>query len=499
MLTEYFSSTFSPWVFTITLCILIVFKWTRKSKNLPPSPGISLPIIGHLYLLDAKNSRKKFKEWSQKLGPVFSLEMGKNIYIIVNNLELLKKVTVKQADTMAGRSTADLLSVNVPAKNKGIVFSSGPLWKEQRSTAMNILKYLGMGKNILAEKITQEVLMYAKELSKQNGAPFNISKLTTKSVSNIIHSVIYGFRYDYDDPRLKTLVDTIEYVVGLASTVNLINIIPSLIYLPFDFFGAKLMVEKRKEFHKNTERLVETIAKDFDPENIDNFIVAYIQEMKMKEQSGKPTYLSYESLARSVDDMFVAGTDTTATTIVWCLLYSIHHPDKQDIMYQEILEHVGTERVPNMMDKQNLKYVNAFIYETQRIASILPIITYECTADTSFETYTIPKGTQIATNLDLILRDKKIWGDPENFRPGRFIDVEGKLRTPEEFIPYSVGRRVCIGESLARMEMYLYMAILFQKFKILPEDANNMPSLEDTAGLTAPPLPYRLRAVPRLN
>ncbi|XP_059142045.1 cytochrome P450 2U1-like [Physella acuta] len=356
-----------------------------------------------------------------------------------------------------------------------------------------------MGKNILAEKISEEVFVYLKELSLLKAELSDIKSLTNMSVSNIICSVIFGQRFQFDDQQFKKIIGLFGILSEYSDVFNIVNIIPSLIYLPFDFFGAKKALNATNELQRNSELMVEKIGKELNPENVDNFIVAYIQAMKKKEKSGQPTHLSYENLARCIDDLFVAGTETTSTTILWCLLYSIHHPDLQEKVYQEILEKVGTERAPNMMDKQNLKYLIAFIMETQRIASLFPFTLYDCLADTKFETYTIPKGTKIISNLDSVLRSKNIWGDPEIFRPERFIDGDGNLQIPDEFIPFSMGRRACLGESLAKMELYLYMASLFQKFKFLPEDENNLPSLQGTVGITSSPFPYRLRATERLH
>ncbi|XP_059177466.1 cytochrome P450 2U1-like [Physella acuta] len=400
---------------------------------------------------------------------------------------------------MTGRSTVNLLSQHVPSRFRGLIVSSGPLWREQRATAMTILRNLGMGKSVLAEKISQEVFVYVRELSLLRGQPSNIKTLTNMSVSNVICSVIFGRRFEFDDLFFLKTVSQFNVLVELAATGSLANFLPLLVYLPFDIFGGRRLIKTYREVQKCNEYMVEKVRTEFDPESGDNFIFSYIREMEKKEKSGQPTYLSLDNLARCIDDLFVAGTETTSSTILWCLLYSIHHPDKQEKVYQEIMVHVGTERVPNLMDKQNLKYFNAFIMETQRKASIAPIITYECMADTTFETYTIPKGTQIASNLDSVLRDQKVWGDPENFRPERFIDGEGNLQIPEEFIPFSIGRRACLGESLAKMELFLYMSSLFQKFKFIPEDESNLPSLEDTRGITTPPLPYTIRAIQRMH
>lgn len=121
----------TTWLMFTTLLISTLFWCSRKPKNLPPSPGISLPIIGHLYLLVANNSGKQFKEWGDKIGRIFILQMGTTTYIVLNDFQLIKNLTIKHADTMTGRSTVNFLSRYVPSRVKGLIASSGPLWKEE--------------------------------------------------------------------------------------------------------------------------------------------------------------------------------------------------------------------------------------------------------------------------------------------------------------------------------------------------------------------------------
>ena len=81
----------------------------------------------------------------------------------------------------------------------GIVDTSGEQWKAQRTTALEILRELGMGKNLLAEKILTEVGEYVKAIRARNSQPFDLTRLTQISVSNNICSIVFGKHFDYDD------------------------------------------------------------------------------------------------------------------------------------------------------------------------------------------------------------------------------------------------------------------------------------------------------------
>ncbi|XP_013073659.2 cytochrome P450 2D10-like [Biomphalaria glabrata] len=153
-------------------------------------------------------------------------------------------------------------------------------------------------------------------------------------------------------------------------------------------------------------------------------------------------------------DLFAAGSETTFTTIYWFVLYMLHHPDVQKKIFDEINEHVGTERVPNMQDKQSLTYLNAAIMETQRLASIAPnFLPRTCHSDMQVRGYTIPKDTFILPCLDSVLHDSQIWGhDVMAFNPERFISQDGKLQIPKEFIPFSVGNRTCLWREYGQNE-----------------------------------------------
>jgi cytochrome P450 len=146
------------------------------------------------------------------------------------------------------------------------------------------------------------------------------------------------------------------------------------------------------------------------------------------------------NLNLSVGDMFVAGTETTSTALRWALLFFLHFPHVQDKCYAEIRDVIGS-RTPSMRDRPSLTYLEATIMETLRFADIVPLnVPHGLASDVTFRGYVIPKDAMVFPCLSSVLKDPDVWGDPENFRPERFIDPDGKLTKPEQFIPFGIGK-----------------------------------------------------------
>uniref|UniRef100_A0A8C6ZJ70 Cytochrome P450 2J2-like n=1 Tax=Nothoprocta perdicaria TaxID=30464 RepID=A0A8C6ZJ70_NOTPE len=202
-----------------------------------------------------------------------------------------------------------------------------------------------------------------------------------------------------------------------------------------------------------------------------------------------------ENLVACTLDLFVAGTETTSTTLRWALLYMAAYPDIQGKM-TEIDAVVGQTRQPGLDDQACLPYTNAVVHELQRFSNVIPgSVPRLTTRDTLLRGFFVPKGTVLITNLTSVLMDKKEWETPDTFNPEHFLK-DGQFRRREAFIPFSLGKRACPGEQLARAELFLFFTALLQKFTFLmPQDA--VPNLRYRLGITRQPWPYRICALPR--
>uniref|UniRef100_A0A671P467 Cytochrome P450, family 17, subfamily A, polypeptide 1 n=1 Tax=Sinocyclocheilus anshuiensis TaxID=1608454 RepID=A0A671P467_9TELE len=157
----------------------------------------------------------------------------------------------------------------------------------------------------------------------------------------------------------------------------------------------------------------------------------------------------------TVGDIFRAGVETTTTVLKWSIAYLVHNPPVQRKIQQELDNKTGKDRHPQLSDRGNLPYLEATIREVLRIRPVSPLlIPHVALQDTSVGEYTVQKGT------------RKEWKNPELFDPGRFLNEEGDgLCCPSaSYLPFGAGVRVCLGEALAQMELFLFLSWILQKF-----------------------------------
>jgi cytochrome P450 len=140
-----------------------------------------------------------------------------------------------------------------------------------------------------------------------------------------------------------------------------------------------------------------------------------------------------------------------------------------------------------------LPYTEAVIAETLRWSSVIPQgIMKTAVKDIEFRGYKIPKGTGFNSFLRAIHHDPEIWGDPDNFRPERFIDERGQFIKHDSFLPFSYGKRPCFGERTAKDELLLVTSSLIQRFEIHVNPDEPNPSLQPTFLLLTAPLPFKV-------
>ena len=150
--------------------------------------------------------------------------------------------------------------------------------------------------------------------------------------------------------------------------------------------------------------------------------------------------LSEDQLGFMIGEMFTAGTETTANTLRWAMVYLLHHPEVYQHLQREVDEVVGPSRMPTMADKQSMPYTEAVICEVQRMADIVPLgVPHACHSDVTLRGYSLPAGTVVLPILHAAHRDPKVWPEPNRFKPERFLDKDGTLCKNEHLIPFSMG------------------------------------------------------------
>ncbi|XP_072042928.1 cytochrome P450 2U1-like [Amphiura filiformis] len=468
---------------------------SHRNFNLPPGPN-GWPVLGNLPSLDPVAPYLSLNRFAEKYGSVFRLKFGSYPVVVLNSYEAVKEAFIKHGDDYNDRPKLVLFEMG--AKGKGILFSySDEVQRTRRRFALQAMRNLGMGKFRLEEQIAEEINRLVARFDSLEEKPFCPFADLDKAFSNVICYVAFGKRYDYDDPRFQRMLKNLERGFKMASFAGFVNFLPILRH-----FGV---LNEFKKINKHGKMfigdLIKDVAADYVKGDPRNFIDMYYDnrdKLIQDKQNDLAAMLDDEDLHRSVGDLFIAGTETTSTTLKWVLLYMMIYPDVQEKVQSELDDVVGRSRLPSLKDRLSLPYVEATVLEIQRIASITPLsVPRASTVDTHLFGYDIPKGTLILPNIWGILHDGNLWKNPHEFEPTRFLDENGTVIRREELIPFSAGRRKCLGEQLALMELFLFITHLLHRFKFsLPEGAP-APSLQGVMGSTLAPSHYELCATSR--
>ncbi|XP_077985288.1 cytochrome P450 2U1-like [Glandiceps talaboti] len=425
---------------------------------------------------------------ANKYGNVYSIKLGNRVMVVLNGISAIKEALVKSGDDFADRPrnwATELFNPNYEGIIDGHVTDGFLHWRRVLHT---ILREFGFGKASMETIITKEVDMLVGELRKLEGNPCYLGGLLNISVSNVISSITFGKRFEYTDEQSQGLVHSTSRWAELYFKISDANSFPLL-----RLFMRSIIKEHNyhaEQINSFCENEIKEHKATLDPSNIRDFIDAYLIESQNQDQE----IFSESELKYTLVDLFVAGTETTATTLKWALLFMILYPDIQEQVFEEINQVVGESRRPNLKDTPSLPFTEAVLLETQRISSIVPFgLPHATLRDTHVQKYNIPKGTTVLTNLWSVHHDPVAWPEPDKFDPYRFYDDDNKsVKKHESFLPFAAGRRVCMGEKLAKQELFLYFTSMIHQFKFELPTGVKRPDTEGNLGVTLVPKPYDL-------
>ncbi|NWI92830.1 CP2D3 protein, partial [Pitta sordida] len=432
----------------------------------------------------------------KKFGNVFRLQNCWTNVVVLNGYKAVKEALVQKSEDFADRPFFPMYE-HLGYGEKWIVLARyGHVWKELRKFTLSTLRDFGMGKKSLEERVVEEAGFLCSTIKSKAGHSFDARFFVNNAVCNIICTIVFGDRFNYSDETFKKLLHLFENSLNEETGFfpQLLNVVPILLRIP----GLPQKVFRdQKTFMDYIDVLVDKHMKTWDPANTRDFTDVFLKEME-KGKAAEENGFHYKNLRLVAADLFGAGSETTTTTLQWALLFMILHPEIQCKVQAEIDKVIGRERSPTMRDQVSMPYTNAVIHEVQRYGDIVPVglphMTYR---DTELQGFFIPKGTTVITHLSSVLKDETVWEKPNEFYPEHFLDANGQFVKPGAFLPFSAGRRVCLGEQLARMELFLFFTTLLQKFTfVLPEDQPR-PREDGHFALTNSPHPFLVQAVPR--
>ncbi|XP_078522260.1 cytochrome P450 2J2-like [Lissotriton helveticus] len=479
-------------LFTLLIAHYFKLQWLRR--RYPPGPT-PLPIIGNLWTLKFVLHRETLMQLAKTYGNIFTVWRGHQPIVVLNGSQTVREGLISHSEELVGRPKTP--STEEIAKGKGISFSSGHNWKQQRRFTLTALRNLGLGKKSLEVRIQEEAQSLVEFFAMQRGKSLDPTQAIVHSVTNVICSVIFGRRFSRDDKEIHQLIEANELLVNNLGTkwVLLYDTFPWLMrHLPGphnNIFIGNAFVEEfvRKEIKIHKENGVSEEPLDF---------IDFYQTKMSQDSEDVTSTFDEHNMIRLVAELFGGGTETTTTTLLWAILYLVNRPEIQEKVQKELSTVFGESQVIHYEDRKRVPYTNAVIHEILRITNIASIgMIRQTTKDMSLQGFNIEKGSLVIANIYSSLYDPDYWEKPKQFHPGHFLDKEGNFIQKEAFIPFSAGHRVCLGETLARIELFIFFTSLLRAFTFrLPEGVKNV-NMDTILGGIVQPHPFEICVVHR--
>ncbi|XP_021042358.1 cytochrome P450 2F3-like [Mus pahari] len=483
----------------LLLMLLLWWCWlvrrAQMQKDLPPGPA-PLPLLGNLLQLQSGYLDRVLMELSSRWGPVFTVWLGPLPAVVLCGYEALRDALVLQADAFSGRGAMAVFERFT--HGTGIAFSNGSRWRTLRNFSLGVLRELGVGTSTIEDRILEEVACVLEEFQATMGAPFDPQQLLDSAVSNVICTMVFGKHYNYGDPEFLRLLNLFSdnFCIMSSRWGETYNMFPSFMeWIPGphhrifkNFQELRLFISEQIQWHRQSRQTGEPR----------DFIDCFLDQMD-KEQQDLESHFQDETLVMTTHDLFFGGTETTSTTLRYGLLIMIKYPEVAAKVQEELDATVGRTRAPRIEDRARLPYTNAVLHEIQRFVSVLPLgLPRALTRDVNLRNHFLHKGTFVIPLLVSAHRDPTQFKDPDHFNPTNFLDDHGEFQNNDAFMPFALGKRMCLGAGLARSEIFLFLTAILQKFSLLPVGSPaNINLTPQCTGLGNVPPAFQLRLVAR--
>ncbi|KAH3773959.1 cytochrome P450 2U1-like [Dreissena polymorpha] len=488
----------------IAVVLLLTHLYSACAKNhrqygdIPAVDG-RLPIVGNIF--DLSKTHIVLTDWYRKYGSVFRFNLFGEEVVVLSSYESVFEALVTRGSDFAGRPHMSRTDYEGRNRNSIVWQSYTPKLQFLRKQIHSSLRMYGSGLGRLQHRCGFELEQLLDRIESQPDLTFDPWSLLYDSACNIMLDLTIGTRFPYegeDLSQLKKINGLFNHSFG-PGVSRILDRFPFLNCIRDEFKSLKTAVDMRNSFW------ADHIGNLQRPSTQDECVIQSLRDLAAKS-SNSHFDISEATLKETFTNLILAGTDTTTTAITCLLLVLLHKPEIQDRMYQELDHVVGRSRAPSLSDRSSMPYTEACLFETLRLISHVPLAVPHATiCDTTVLGKRIPKDTTVYINLWSLHHDPEVWHDPWEFDPGRFLDADGHLLPPHHecrrrLLVFGAGRRVCLGESLAKNRLFLFTTALLQRYDFRP--ASSLPDLDPrkfSLGIVLHPGHFNIKAIKRTN
>lgn len=432
----------------------------RLAAKYPPGPNA--PLWGRRHYFEMRANPLAFAERVfREYGDFTFVRIGWVRLYFVNRPELIREVlsTKVKSFRKLGRQMRALRKI----EGDGLVVSDGPIWTRHRPVVQGSFhsRHFAQYGNVAVELTSRRIAQWSAHYS------FDMASEMNELALQIIGKLV--FNEDIAD-RAAQLRDAVHVFRSYMQ-----HEVSAPIPLP-DWLPLPGKIRQRRAIRTLNQLIWDKIRAHRASSQHDNDMLS--QMLTAAAGLGANSPVTDDEIRDEAATLFVAGHDTTSAALAWFWYVLCRHPDVQERVIREVESACGL-RLPSVDDVPRLKYLEMVVKESMRLYPAAGFLFgREAIEDVELGGYTVRRGAWIFIAPYLVQRDPKNFADPESFDPERFHPQRADAIPPYAYIPFGAGPRICIGNSLATMEIILLAATVLQKFRLVLDQDPPEPEME---------------------
>ncbi|XP_054782240.1 geraniol 8-hydroxylase-like isoform X1 [Prosopis cineraria] len=455
---------FISFIFFILFFIFQTRSSQSAAKN-PPGPR-PLPIIGNILELGTL-PHQSLTNLSRTYGPVMTLKLGRTTTVVISSPQAAKEVLQKKDHAFSFRTIPDTIRAHDHDQISVVWMPPSSQWR--------VLKRICVTEVFSAHRLDstqtrrqrklQDLLNYVDEFCR-NGEALDISDAVFTTVLNSISNTFFSMdlaRYTSD--KSQEFKDIIWGIMEEAGRPNVVDFFPVLRVLDPQRARSRMMSHFGKLFaffDGLIEERLRFVGLEMEFKRF-NDVLDSLMQLMMNENP----QVSRPQVLHLFLDLFVAGIDTTSSTIEWAMAELLRNPEKMKIAKDELRQILREDEQLEEFHISRLPFLRAIVKETMRLHPSLPLLVPHKTEDEAelCGCFVVPKNAHVLINAWAIGRDPNVYDDPNQFKPERFMDNEIDFKGHDfELIPFGAGRRICPGLPLANRTVHIVLASLLYHY-----------------------------------
>ncbi|XP_059477628.1 cytochrome P450 307a1-like [Neocloeon triangulifer] len=436
----------------------------RKRKGVAkglPGPG-AWPVLGSLHLLGGHETPfHAFTALAKRYGQIYQMRLGASRCVVVNSFALIKEVLITKGAHFGGRP--DFIRFHQlfgGDRDNSLALCD---WSDLQKTRRRIARFYCSPRfaspqfSQLSAVAGSETARLLQRIRAHGPGALHVKPLIQATCANMFANYMCSMSFDYDDAGFQQVVQNFDEIFWDINQGYAVDFLPWL--LPV-YQGH---MKQLQQWAHNIRQFILTRVVAAHRERMQqggpasDFTDALLQHLESDPE------LTWQHAIFELED-FLGGHSAVGNLIMLTLAAVVKYPEVGAKIQAEIKKVAGDGRPINLFDRSVMPYTEATILETLRVTSS-PIVPHVATEDSSISGYEIPKGTVVFLNNYELNTGEEYWKEPETFKPERFV-VEDQVVKPSHFIPFSTGKRTCIGSKLVQSFTFAVVTSILQNFDI---------------------------------